>query len=129
MNGESGGTWAYREVVGGLIWLTAMSKPDISSAVSAVARHFHNPTTRRWKAVLIITGCLLGTKDFGLAFNWGPGLKLSVVTYAKYAAGDRRSATGVAVTLGNSVASCDSRHGKDGRYRPPRPSTGTRGWT
>ena len=37
--GESGGTWDYREAVGGLMWLVVMSRPDISNAVRAVALH------------------------------------------------------------------------------------------
>ena len=54
MEGESGGTWAYREAVGGLMWLVVMSRPDIANAVRAVARHSHDPIARHWKAILMI---------------------------------------------------------------------------
>ena len=50
---------------------------------------------------------LVGTKDLGLTFERGSGLNLSVFADANYAekADDRRSVSGVAVTLGNSVVS------------------------
>ena len=107
MEGESGGTWAYRKAVGGLMWLVVMSRPDIANAVRAVARHSHDPTARHWKTVLMITEYLVGTKDLGLTFERGSGFNLSVFADANYAekADDRRSVSGVAVTLGNSVVS------------------------
>ena len=52
--GEPKGDWPYREVMGSLMWPSTMTRPDISNAVRAVARHSHNPTDRRWKAVLKI---------------------------------------------------------------------------
>ena len=50
--GEPKGDWPYREAVGSLMWLSIMTRPDISNAVRAVARRSHNPTDRHWKAVL-----------------------------------------------------------------------------
>ena len=110
MESESGGTWAYGEAVGGIMWLSVMSRPDIASAVRAVVRHSHNAPARYWKAVLVIIEYLLGTNDLGLTFERGSGLNLSVFTYANNAekADDRRSDRGVAVTLGNSVVSWGS---------------------
>ena len=52
--GETKGDWPYRGAVGSLMWLPTMTRLDISNAVRAVARHYHNPTDRRWKAVLKI---------------------------------------------------------------------------
>ena len=73
----------------------------------AVARHSHDPTARHWKAVLMIIEYLVGTKDLGLKFERESGLNLLVFADANYAekADDRRSVSGVAVTLGNSVVS------------------------
>ncbi|CAN0489253.1 unnamed protein product, partial [Laminaria digitata] len=92
------------------MWLTVMSTPDIANAVRAVARHSHNSTARHRKAVIMIIEYLLGTKNVGLTFERGSGLNLSVFTDANYAekADDRRSVTGVAVSLGNSVVSWGS---------------------
>ena len=52
--GESSGTWPYREAVGGLMWLVVVTRPDMGNAVRAVARQSHNPTARHWKAVIQI---------------------------------------------------------------------------
>ena len=71
---ESGGTWPYKEAVGGLMWLVVMSRPDITNAVRAVSRKSFNPAEKHWKAVLQIIRYLLGTKDLSLTFEWGSGL-------------------------------------------------------
>ena len=73
MEGDSGGTWAYREAVRGLMWLVVMSRPDIANAVRAVARHSYDPTARHWKAVLMIIEYVVGTKDLGLTFSGNRG--------------------------------------------------------
>ena len=108
---ESGGTWLYNEAVGGLMWLIVMSRPDISNAIRIVSRHSNSPAERHWKAVLLIIRYLLGTKGLSLTFEWGSGLDISVFTDANYAdkADDRRSVSGVAVTVGKSTVSwCSS---------------------
>ena len=43
---EKGGDWSYKQAVGGLLWISGMTRPDIASAVRAVARHPHNPAAR-----------------------------------------------------------------------------------
>ena len=44
--GEPRGDWPFREAVCSLMWLSTMTRPDISNAVRAVARHSQNPTDR-----------------------------------------------------------------------------------
>ena len=48
---EKGGAWPYKQAVGGLLWISGMTRPGIASAVRAVARHAHNLVARHWKAV------------------------------------------------------------------------------
>ena len=57
--------------------------------------------------MLQIIRYLLGTKDLILTFEWGSGLKISVVADANYAekADGRRYVSGVAVTVGKSSIS------------------------
>ena len=43
---EKGGDWPHKQAVGGLLWTSGMTRPDIASAVRAVARHAHNPAAR-----------------------------------------------------------------------------------
>ena len=107
VEGGSGGTWPYKEAVGGLMWLVVMSRPDITNAVRAVSRQSNSPAERRWKAVLQIIRYLLGTKDLSLTFEWGSGLEISVFADANYTekADYRRSVSGVAVTVGKSSVS------------------------
>ena len=54
--------------------------------------------------MLQIIRYLLGTKDLSLTFEWGSGLEISVFADANYAekADDRRSVSGVAVTVDKS---------------------------
>ena len=38
-----GGKWPHREVVGSLLWISNMTRPDVTNAVRVVARHSHSP--------------------------------------------------------------------------------------
>ena len=85
-----------------------MPRPDITNnAARAALRHSNSPAKRHWKAVLQIIRYLFGTKDLSLTFEWGSGLEISVFANANYAekADDRRSVSGVAVTVGKSSVS------------------------
>ena len=75
-----------------------------------VARQVDDPSERRLQAVLQIIKSAFGTKDQSLTFEHGPNLDLSVCTDANYAkkADERRSVSGVAVTVGNSTVSWSS---------------------
>ena len=87
-----------------------MTRPDIASAVRAVARHAHNPAVRHWKAVRKITTYLKETKDLGLVFRRGGEFKLSLFADVDYAerCNHRRSVSGAAVILGDTAVSNSS---------------------
>ena len=89
------------------MWLVVMSRPYITNAVRAVSRHSNSPAERHWKAALQIIRYRLGTKDLSLTFEWGSGLDISVFTDVNYPqkADDRRSVSGVAVTVGKTSVS------------------------
>ena len=78
------------------MWLSVMTRPDIANALRACARH--------WRALLQIAA-YVATKEVGLRFVRGSGLRLSVFVDADYAAAtnDRRSVSGVAVMLGGTA--------------------------
>lgn len=59
----------YKEAVGGLTWITNMSRLDISNAFREVARHAYDPTNRHWAAVLNILHYLKVTKELGITFG------------------------------------------------------------
>ena len=71
MEGESSGTWPYREAIGALLWLVGWSRLEIANAVRVVARHSNDPTEMHWQVVLQIK-YLLGTKDLSLTFEREP---------------------------------------------------------
>ena len=111
-DGEPGGNEEFpkcRALVGSVMWLSVMTKPDIANALRACARHSHNPSPRHWKALLQVAAYVNATK-ISLGFVRGSGLRLSVHADADYAAtsNDRRSMSGVAVILGDTVIGWES---------------------
>ena len=94
-----------REAVGSLMWLSTMTRPDITNAVRAVARYAHEPTERLWQAIITLLSYLNGTKSLGITDARGSGLSLDVYTDADYAIkeNDKRSVSGIVVTLGGTV--------------------------
>ena len=108
---DSGGDWTLREAVGGLLWLSTMTRPEITNVVRAVVRYAHTPTERLWQAMIKILSYLNGTKRFGIIYVWGSGLRLELYADADYAdkANKRRSVSGIAVTLGDTVVSYASK--------------------
>ena len=99
---KAGGDWPVREAIGSLMWLSTMTRPDITNAVRAVARYAHAPTERLWQAIMKILSYLIGTRSLGITYVRGLGLSLNVYADADYASkeSDRRSVSGIAVTLG-----------------------------
>ena len=51
----------FKQVVGDVMWLAGMTRPDIANAARAVARHSHNPCERHWKAAVKILAYLNST--------------------------------------------------------------------
>ena len=71
------------------------------------ARDAHEPTERLWQAITIILSYLNGIKSLGITYVRGSGLSLDVYADADYAnkENDRRSVSGISVTLGDTVVS------------------------
>ena len=63
---EDAGDVPFREVVGSLMWIANQTRPDISNAVRAVARHSHEPKKSHWKAAQKILNYLLETTHLTL---------------------------------------------------------------
>ena len=104
---EPKGDWPHRGAVSSLMWLSTVTRPGISNAVRAVARHSHNPTDRHWKAVLKIMAYLHGTTGVRLTFVKGSGLDLTAYGDADYAdkSNDRSSVSGTVITLPGAAVS------------------------
>ena len=100
-------SWPFRELVGGLLWLTTSIRPDISNAVPSVARYCSAPKAIHWKSALDILAYINCTCGFGITYHRGSTVSntLDVVPDAGYAskATKRRY---VCVRRCNYVCSC-----------------------
>ena len=83
-----------REDVGSLLWLSTMTKPDITNTVRAVARYAHEPAERLWKAITKILSYINGTKSLGITYVQGSGLSIDVYADADYADKDNQKVFG-----------------------------------
>lgn len=59
----------YKELVGALLWVARMDRPDIQAAVSILCRFTANPSKRHLKALRGVLAYLSGTKDYGTCFT------------------------------------------------------------
>ena len=95
------GSWPFRELVGGSMWLAISTRPDISNAVRSVARYCSAPKAVHWKSALGIVAYINGTCGFGITYQRGTtvGISLEVSADADYAsrATDRWSVSGGAI--------------------------------
>ena len=96
-----------REAVGSLMWLSTMTRLDITNVLRVVALYAHEPTEWLWQATIKIVSCLNGTKSLGITHVRSSGLSLNVYADADYANkdNDRRSVLVIAVTLEGTVVS------------------------
>ena len=99
--------WPFRELVGRLIWLSISTRPDIASAVRAVARYCTAPRAIHWKAAVGILEYINGTtSECGITFQRGTlsSLSLKVFADADYAskATDGRSVSGGLIMCGGA---------------------------
>jgi hypothetical protein len=61
----------YRSAVGSLLYASIRTRPDIASAVRAVAKFSSNPGNKHWTAVKRIFRYLKGTSSYGISFSRG----------------------------------------------------------
>jgi hypothetical protein len=59
----------YLAAVGALLYLATNTRPDISFAVSVLARHSQKSTSRHWQGVKHFLRYLRGMEDLGLHFR------------------------------------------------------------
>ncbi|KAL4123438.1 hypothetical protein QTP88_015616 [Uroleucon formosanum] len=102
----------YRESVGSLLYLSQITRPDITFAVNLVSRYLEKPLTIHWNAVKRIFKYLKGTFNYGLIYDSSLTPKLRGYSDADYA-GDtttRRSTSGFIFMMGDGiVAWCSQR--------------------
>lgn len=96
----------YRELLGSLLWIARVSRPDIQAAVSILCRFASNPSERHLKALRGILAYLSGTSDKGVCFTKTSSADFKLHAYSDSDwAGDqdtRHSTTGYVVYFGSS---------------------------
>lgn len=99
----------YRQLIGGLLYLSTTSRPDITYAVGYLSRYLDKPTAQLWNAGKRILRYLKGTKDIGLKYfkNKEANKTLNGYTDADWATdkSDRKSVSGCLIFYGNNPIS------------------------
>jgi len=95
----------YLKLVGSIIYLAVVTRPDIAYAVSRAGQHMQNPTTEDLKAAKRILKYVKGCATLGPTY-WKDGNK-ELLAYADSDWGGdlstRRSTTGIALVLAGAV--------------------------
>lgn len=103
----------FRSLIGALLYVTTMTRPDIAAAVSILSRQSSSPTQRDWVELKRVVRYLLGTEDYELCLGVAGANKLTLVGFsdADWASDttDRKSTSGFLFKLGNATVSWASR--------------------
>ena len=87
-----------RELIGALLWIALLTRPDIMNSVRVVARYCSSPKLIHRKAARSILGYAVRTSYFGISFQKGTLTGISLISFgdADYASRstDRRSVSG-----------------------------------
>lgn len=96
----------YRSLVGGLLYLAVVARPDIAVAAAILGRKFAEPTENDWTAAKRVLRFLKGTKEWYLRLGGDPDQALVGYSDADWA-GDlatRKSTTGFVFVYGGVVS-------------------------
>ena len=69
----------YRSILGTVMWGQLATRPDLSFAVSLLARFQSNPGIEHWNALMHVVGYIKNTIDYGLTYTRGNGLSLLTI--------------------------------------------------
>jgi hypothetical protein len=97
----------YQSAVGSLLYLSCWTRPDVTFAVSNVARFCSKPTKHHWTAVKRIMRYLKGTQNHGLLYHRDGEKTIECYSDADWAGdlNDRRSTSGyVSILSGGAVS-------------------------
>jgi hypothetical protein len=62
-------SFAYRAIVGSILYLALLIRPDIAFHASQLARYQDRPSMPHWNAAKHVLRYLISTKDFGLTYS------------------------------------------------------------
>jgi hypothetical protein len=100
----------YQEIVGSLMHLARFTRPDISTAVGIAARFASNPDSGHFEMLERILGYLQSTSTLGLLLDGSAPLNIVGAGDADWGGDmqDRKSTSGFAIRIGNSLISWQS---------------------
>lgn len=111
--------WGYSSIIGMLLYLSTNTRPDITFAVSQVARFSANPKKSHATAVKKIVRYLLGTRDVGMVMRPDGTFRVDLFVDADFLGLFRadpdseptsvRSRSGVALYIGNVLTTWQSK--------------------
>jgi hypothetical protein len=91
----------YQAMVGSILWLARLCRPDIAFASHELCRHTSEPGATHLKAAQRVMQYLRATRDYGLVIPKNAALELSVHCDADFhRVGSRKPTTGIIVSLG-----------------------------
>jgi len=101
----------YQSIVGGLLFIARMTRPEISIHVNLLGRHTKKHTLKHYATALRVLEYLYSTKTEGIVLRKVEGEELEVNIYAdaSYGGEGSRSQMGVMITLGNQLIGWYSR--------------------
>ena len=99
----------YQSVIGSLLYIARMTRPDILFATTALGKHCSRPAVRHWMATMRVISYLARTANFGIALRGTDCPAVSVVSDASYAPQGARSHTGITTMLGSSHVAWSSK--------------------
>ena len=100
----------FRQLIGSLLYLTH-SRPDISYAMSDVAKYMHKPHEMHWKVEKRILHYVQGTRDYGIHYAANAQLDLIGFTYSNWVGhgNDRKSTSRFEFIIGPRPISWSSK--------------------
>lgn len=104
----------YQSAIGSLMYLSVSTRPDISFAVSSLARFSSNPTKEHWTALKRLLRYLKGTTMFGILYTKGGASECIGFSDADWAGdtNDRKSTSGYVFMLNGGAVSWSSKKQK-----------------
>ncbi|CAB0015328.1 unnamed protein product [Nesidiocoris tenuis] len=96
----------FRELVGSLIYLATITRPDIAFAAAFLGRYLNHPTQAAWKAAKRVAKYIKGTRNLALTFvKESPRNELKAYADADWASdcSDRKSVSGAAIFYGRNL--------------------------
>ena len=101
---ECVGKTTYQSALGSLLYVSTGTRPDITYAVSNVAKYCSNPSKQHWTAVKRIIRYLKKTKHYGLLYSRSKSKKCLDSDYAGDL-DDRKSTSGYLFKLAGAAIS------------------------